>query len=121
MATARGVALSEDDRMRAYVIERLMCDLAFSADDLSQRYGEAANELNETAEHLIDEDRDGLVTRTPDGFRVTERGGHSCAPSAPASTPISIPRRPGTPRVSEADDIPSPQRLRSHGFAMTGV
>jgi oxygen-independent coproporphyrinogen-3 oxidase len=74
LATARGVALSEDDRMRAYVIERLMCDLAFSADDLSQRYGEAAKELNETAEHLIDEDRDGLVTRTPDGFRVTERG-----------------------------------------------
>jgi oxygen-independent coproporphyrinogen-3 oxidase len=74
LATARGVAISADDHMRAYVIERLMCDLAFSADDLSQRYGEAANELNETAEHLIDEDRDGLVIRTPDGFRVTERG-----------------------------------------------
>jgi oxygen-independent coproporphyrinogen-3 oxidase len=74
MATARGVALSEDDRMRAHVIERLMCDLVFSGDELRQRYGNAATELSEIAEILIDEDRDGLVQRTPDGFKVTERG-----------------------------------------------
>jgi oxygen-independent coproporphyrinogen-3 oxidase len=60
--------------MRGYVIERLMCDLVFSADDVRQRYGDAATALIEVSELLLDEDRDSLVQRTPDGFRVTERG-----------------------------------------------
>lgn len=75
LATARGLVLSNDDRIRAYVIERLMCDLVFSERDLRAEFGSAAAEpLIEEARALPEADRDGLVEPTSDGFRVTERG-----------------------------------------------
>lgn len=60
--------------MRAFVIERLMCDLSFSAEGLKARFGEAADGVIEEAEMLVEADYDGLVEQTPDGFVVTERG-----------------------------------------------
>jgi oxygen-independent coproporphyrinogen-3 oxidase len=39
LAAVRGFALSEEDRMRAWVIERVMCDFGFSVSDLVERYG----------------------------------------------------------------------------------
>jgi oxygen-independent coproporphyrinogen-3 oxidase len=74
LATARGTALSGDDRVRGYVIERLMCDLAFSAQDVAERFPSIAAPLIAEAEALLAEDRDGLIEATADGFRVTERG-----------------------------------------------
>jgi oxygen-independent coproporphyrinogen III oxidase len=74
LATVRGVALTQDDHMRGYVIERLMCDLSFSSDELRRRYGEAAAPVIEIAELLIDGDTDGLVEPSADGFIVTEKG-----------------------------------------------
>jgi len=74
LATARGRALDDDDRMRAYVIERLMCDLTFSGADLRARYGSAAADVIADAEALVDGDTDGLLAATADGFVVTERG-----------------------------------------------
>lgn len=74
IATVRGVALTEDDRMRSYVIERLMCNLSFSSDELRRRYGEAAAPLLEIGELLIEGDTDGIVMRSPEGFIVTEKG-----------------------------------------------
>jgi oxygen-independent coproporphyrinogen-3 oxidase len=74
LATARGIALSQDDRVRAFVIERLMCELDFSQSSLRARFGDAAGAVITDAEILIASDTDGLVERTNDGFRVTERG-----------------------------------------------
>ncbi|WP_072392263.1 oxygen-independent coproporphyrinogen III oxidase [Hyphomicrobium sp. CS1GBMeth3] len=74
LATARGLALSDDDRMRAHVIERLMCELEFSASALQARFGAAAEPLIADAQLVVESDRDGLVEATSDGFRVTERG-----------------------------------------------
>jgi oxygen-independent coproporphyrinogen-3 oxidase len=74
LATSRGVALSQDDRVRAFVIERLMCDLSFSQSSLRERFGDAAGPVIADAETLIDTDADGLVERTSDGFRVSEHG-----------------------------------------------
>lgn len=74
LATVRGLALSEDDRIRAYVIERLMCDLTFSEGDLRTQFGRKAEPLIEEARALPEADQDGLITTTSDGFRVTERG-----------------------------------------------
>jgi oxygen-independent coproporphyrinogen-3 oxidase len=74
LATAKGVALSHDDRVRAFVIERLMCDLTFSAGSLWERFGDGAGAVIADAETLIASDADGLVERTHDGFRITERG-----------------------------------------------
>lgn len=75
LATSRGVAFSDDDRVRAHVIERLMCDLAFSEAELCRRFGsEAVEPLIAEAHLLLESDHDGLVEATGDGFRVTERG-----------------------------------------------
>lgn len=75
LATARGIALSDDDRIRGHVIERLMCDLAFSGEALAAQFGAAAAApLIEEARLVVEADRDGLVEATPDGFRVSERG-----------------------------------------------
>ncbi len=74
LATVRGFRLSDSDRMRGFVIERLMCDLTFPAAELNRRFGAAATPLLEEAQALIEADRDRLIE--PDGaaFRVTERG-----------------------------------------------
>ncbi|MER9295400.1 oxygen-independent coproporphyrinogen III oxidase [Mesorhizobium sp. M0621] len=45
LAAVRGIALSDDDRLRGWIIERLMCDFAFSAIDLVERFGEAGQRL----------------------------------------------------------------------------
>ncbi len=74
LATVRGRALTDDDRVRAFVIERLMCDLSFSAAATRARFGAAAEDVIEEAETLVEADTDGLVAATPDGFAVTERG-----------------------------------------------
>ena len=74
LATARGLALTSEDKMRGHVIERLMCDLTFTAADLTHRFGRAADAVIGEAEALIEADRSGLIERTADGFRVTERG-----------------------------------------------
>jgi oxygen-independent coproporphyrinogen-3 oxidase len=39
LATVRGFELSADDRMRAWVIERIMCDFGFSMQELARRFG----------------------------------------------------------------------------------
>jgi oxygen-independent coproporphyrinogen-3 oxidase len=74
LATTRGVAFSGEDRLRGYVIERLMCDLAFSAAEIGERFGDSAAHVVAEAETLIAEDSDGLIEKTSDGFRITERG-----------------------------------------------
>lgn len=74
LATARGVALSESDRIRGFVIERLMCDLAFPAEELRRRFGSAAEPILEEAQALIEADQDHLMEPHGDAFRVTERG-----------------------------------------------
>jgi oxygen-independent coproporphyrinogen-3 oxidase len=74
LATARGWRLSADDRMRAFVIERLMCDFAFSGRDLLRRFGGRAEPLIREAEAIVEEDEDGFVQRSGDGFNVTPRG-----------------------------------------------
>ncbi|MBU2534026.1 MAG: oxygen-independent coproporphyrinogen III oxidase [Alphaproteobacteria bacterium] len=75
LAVVRGFALSEEDRARSFVINGLMCDLVFSLRAVRAQYGGAlAEQLEEEAEMVIDADVDGLVERTPDGFRITEKG-----------------------------------------------
>ncbi len=74
LATVRGFHLSESDRMRGFVIERLMCDLAFPAAELNRRFGDAAMPLIEEAQALIEADHDRLIEPDGEAFRVTERG-----------------------------------------------
>jgi oxygen-independent coproporphyrinogen-3 oxidase len=74
LATAKGVAFADEDRMRGHVIERLMCDLVFSAGEVRRRFGAAADAVLEEAKALMGSDQYGLVAATADGFTVTEGG-----------------------------------------------
>lgn len=74
LATVRGVGLTQEDRVRACVIERLMCDLAFSGTELRRRFGGAAEPIISEARALLEADEDGLLRETADGFSVTEHG-----------------------------------------------
>jgi len=65
LATARGLALTAEDRMRGRIIERLMCDFAV---DLAGADLDFMAEIEGLA-HLVDE---GLVTI--DGTRITVTG-----------------------------------------------
>ena len=74
LATARGKALTLEDRARGFVIERLMCDLQFPIAELNQRFGDFAEALAAQARQIIASDMDGLMEPCGEGFRVTERG-----------------------------------------------
>ncbi len=71
-ATARGVALSDDDHLRAHVIERLMCDLTYSEADLHRHFGGRARSLAGIVAGMDDLEVEGLIERTADGFRIPE-------------------------------------------------
>ncbi len=74
LATVKGILLTEDDKMRGSVIERLMCDFEFSKSSLQSVFGDLAKPVIEKADELVAADKEGLVERTSDGFRVTEVG-----------------------------------------------
>lgn len=69
LATARGIALSEEDRARAWVIERLMCDFAFSRGEAENRFGEIGRQIIEEAQVLAAEE-DGLLAQSGDLFQI---------------------------------------------------
>jgi oxygen-independent coproporphyrinogen-3 oxidase len=74
LPVARGVALTEDDRFRAEVIERLMCDMAVDLDAICARHGRRVEDLYDEREALKDFFRDGLLVREGETLCVTERG-----------------------------------------------
>lgn len=75
LATARGRRLTEDDNVRAFVIERLMCDFAFSADAVRARFGPAAaSVMLAEADAILAADMDGFCRRTGDGLELTPTG-----------------------------------------------
>lgn len=74
IATARGIALSSDDKARAWAIERLMCDFRLPARDFIAAFGEAARPVLADAAGLVARDDDGLVQVTDEGLELTERG-----------------------------------------------
>ena len=68
-ATARGIALSADDRLRGAVIERLMCDFAVDLDTIT-----GARELHDAMAALQPLMHDGLVAFTGSRLTVTAAG-----------------------------------------------
>lgn len=78
LAVARGIAFSGDDHMRGWVIERLMCDFAFSASEASRRFGAASAAILAEASLLTQEPepllaRDGDLYVVPSGQRPLVR------------------------------------------------
>ncbi len=97
LAIARGIALSDDDRARGWIIERLMCDLAFSASEAIRRFGATGAEVvaeasllaqNSTGlmrdgDHFVVDDDDRIVVRAIaanfDRYLAQRQSRHSAA------------------------------------------
>lgn len=61
LATARGIALTREDRLRAAAIERLMCDFTIDLAALCRAHGFAPDALDDALERLEVLARDGMV------------------------------------------------------------
>lgn len=66
----RGMALSFDDKVRAHMIERLMCDFAIRFDDFAQTFGAAAAPYIAEARAIALADVDGLCVLDGEAFVV---------------------------------------------------
>lgn len=73
LATARGYRLSEDDRLRAELIERLMCDLSVDVEAICARHGVDPAELAPSLDRLFPLVRDGMVRQEGRVIRLEER------------------------------------------------
>ena len=62
LPVTRGIAVTESDRMRREVIERLMCDLAVDLDAVAARYGKSRHAFSSALPTLHALARDGMVT-----------------------------------------------------------
>lgn len=60
---ARGIAVSDEDRLRRHVIERLMCDLAVDLDDACRSFGFPPETFADEIEALKPLIADGLAVR----------------------------------------------------------
>src|SRR5690606_11150090 len=69
LAATRGIALSDDDRLRAWTIERLMCDFGFSIPEMIMRFGSAAKVIVAEAAAMTREP-EPLLLREGDRFIV---------------------------------------------------
>ena len=74
LATARGVALTPDDRVRRAVIETIMCDMAVDLAAVARRFDSDPATLMDAAPALQMFERDGLVKWSGYQVAVTERG-----------------------------------------------
>ncbi|GEO81204.1 oxygen-independent coproporphyrinogen III oxidase [Pararhodospirillum oryzae] len=69
LATKRGIAISDDDRVRRAIIERLMCDLAVDVAEIARAHNLPEDTFAGEVAQLDDLEADGVVVR--EGLRVT--------------------------------------------------
>ncbi|WP_322400974.1 oxygen-independent coproporphyrinogen III oxidase [Massilia luteola] len=75
LPVARGLVLSADDLLRRDLIQRLMCDFALDLRALSAHWQvDVAARFAPELARLAELERDGLLTATPDGIRVSAKG-----------------------------------------------
>ncbi|MCX8999781.1 oxygen-independent coproporphyrinogen III oxidase [Rhizobiaceae bacterium BDR2-2] len=74
LAVVRGVALTDDDRMRAHVIERIMCDFAFDFAPVREKFPALADRVIAEARQFAAANADGLCEIDAAGFRLTAKG-----------------------------------------------
>jgi oxygen-independent coproporphyrinogen-3 oxidase len=74
LATAKGIAIDDDDRLRRAVIERLMCDLAVDLAALARAYGAGGSAFAAEKAALRRFAADGVVELEGDVVRLTPRG-----------------------------------------------
>ena len=72
LATVRGYALQDDDRLRAAIIERLMCDFAVDLDAVCALHGASADVVLRSAPRLDALVEDGVVTVKGAHLRIAD-------------------------------------------------
>jgi oxygen-independent coproporphyrinogen-3 oxidase len=72
LATIKGYALTDDDRLRADIIERIMCDYRVDLGEVCARHGAAADAMLQSAPRLKTLITDGVVKLTGDQLAVTK-------------------------------------------------
>lgn len=74
-ATARGIALTRDDRLRGAIIERAMCQNTVDLETLCREYWVDPEAFRASVDPDLDRlELDGLIRRADSGFTVTETG-----------------------------------------------
>lgn len=68
LATARGIVVSAEDRLRGAIIERLMCDLEVDLERIAPTYGGAPESLLPELARIDAMVDDGIASR--DGYRI---------------------------------------------------
>lgn len=74
LAVVRGYVLTAEDRARAWVIERVMCDFGFSLTDLAERYPAFSAVIRGEASRFVATDRDWLAALEGKRFVLTPAG-----------------------------------------------
>ena len=74
LPVVRGFELSTEDRIRARIIEFLMCDFAFSFATIRHEFGAEAENILDEAEYLASCDTDGMIEFSGGLFQITAKG-----------------------------------------------
>jgi oxygen-independent coproporphyrinogen-3 oxidase len=74
LCVVRGIELSDDDRVRAWVIERIMCDFAFDFAELEREFGRDPSGIIAEAKLFAAQNSDGIVQIKGQVFSLTEAG-----------------------------------------------
>jgi len=72
LATVKGYALTDDDRLRADIIERIMCDFGVDLDAVCARHGSGAEAVLSSAPRLQSLISDGVVALTGNSLAVND-------------------------------------------------
>ncbi|MBC8270236.1 MAG: oxygen-independent coproporphyrinogen III oxidase [Rhodospirillaceae bacterium] len=71
---ARGIAISDDDRLRGHVIERIMCDLSVDLDEVCDKFSVSKATFVPEMEKLAPLAEDAIITIIGNTITVTETG-----------------------------------------------
>ena len=71
-ATARGRAVTAEDRLRGHIIERLMCDLRVDLADLCDTHRASVERFSAELSEIDTLARDGLVVRNGSEIKVPD-------------------------------------------------
>jgi oxygen-independent coproporphyrinogen-3 oxidase len=74
LCVVRGIELSDDDRARAGVIERIMCDFAFDFAELEREFGRDPSGIIAEAKLFAAQNSDGIAQIKGQVFSLTEAG-----------------------------------------------
>lgn len=75
LSVVRGVTFTDEDKLRGWVIERLMCNFNFSVSEMQENFG-AASDIVLAEASLMTQEKDPLLVRSGDLFAMPEEERH---------------------------------------------